>query len=93
LFKIEIEQEPFAPDYLAEKAEMYAVRYGLSPDEAAYLISSDEVSTNMYNEVDDSIDILYKNGTCKDIAEASDMLNIQLLSKKIKKYYFCFLRD
>jgi HD superfamily phosphohydrolase len=93
LFKIEIEQEPFAPAYLAEKAGMYAARYGLSPDEAAYLISSDEVSTNMYNEADDSIDILYKDGTCKDISEASDMLNIQLLSKKIKKYYFCFLRD
>jgi HD superfamily phosphohydrolase len=93
LFKIEIEQTPFDPAYLAEKVKMYAGRYNLSPDEAAYLISSDEVSTNMYNEVDDSIDILYKDGTCKDIADASDMLNIQLLSKKIKKYYFCFLRD
>ncbi|MDR2622845.1 MAG: phosphohydrolase, partial [Dysgonamonadaceae bacterium] len=93
LFKIEIEQEPFAPVYLAEKVGMYATRYGLPPEEAAFLISSDEVSTNMYNEADDSIDILYKDGTCKDIAEASDMLNIQLLSKKIKKYYFCFLRD
>jgi HD superfamily phosphohydrolase len=93
LFKTEIEQEPFPADYLAEKVKIYAGRYGISPEEAAYLISSDEVSTNMYNEVDDSIDILYKDGTCKDIAEASDMLNIQLLSKKIKKYYFCFLRD
>ncbi|MDR2057738.1 MAG: HD domain-containing protein [Dysgonamonadaceae bacterium] len=93
LFKIEIEQEPFAPVYLDEKLKLYTVRYGLSPEEAAYLISSDEVSTNMYNEADDSIDILYKDGTCKDIADASDMLNIQLLSKKIKKYYFCFLRD
>jgi hypothetical protein len=46
----------------------------------------------MYSEADDSIDILYKNGTTKNIAEASDMLNIQLLSKTVKKYYLCFLR-
>ena len=46
----------------------------------------------MYNPADDSIDILYKDGTTKNIAEASDMLNIQLLSKKVKKYYLCYLR-
>jgi HD superfamily phosphohydrolase len=93
LFKIEIGQKPFDPAYTGEKVKNYAAQYGLSLEDAAYLISSDEVSTNMYNEADDSIDILYKDGACKDIAEASDMLNIQLLAKKIKKYYFCFLRD
>jgi hypothetical protein len=45
----------------------------------------------MYNEFDDSIDILYNDGTVKDISEASDMLNIELLSKKIEKYYFACL--
>jgi HD superfamily phosphohydrolase len=93
LFRIEIEQTSFPPAYLEEKIKTYSVRYNLSPEDAAYLISSDEVSTNMYSEADDSIGILYKDGSCKDIADASDMLNIQLLSKKIKKYYFCFLRD
>jgi HD superfamily phosphohydrolase len=93
LFRIEIEQTPFAPEYIEAKVKNYSIKYGLSLEEAAYLISSSEVSTNMYNEADDSIGILYKDGSCKDIAEASDMLNIQLLAKKIRKYYFCFLRD
>ena len=93
LFKIEIEQEPFSQEYIERKVKAFATQYGLSFNEASYFISSAEVSTNMYTEADDSIDILYKDGSCKDIADASDMLNIQLLSKKIKKYYFCFLRD
>lgn len=93
LFKIEIEQQPFAPEYLNKKKEELIKRYSISDEDVLYLISSDEVSTNMYSEADDSIDILYKDGSTKDIAEASDMLNIQLLSKKVKKYYFCFLRD
>lgn len=93
LFKIEIEQEPFSREYLEKKITDLSIKYTISKEDAAYLISSDEVSTNMYSEADDSIDILYKDGSTKDIAEASDMLNIQLLAKKVKKYYFGFLRD
>ncbi|MCC8145910.1 MAG: HD domain-containing protein [Bacteroidales bacterium] len=93
LFKIEIESKAFDREYLNQKKEEFSIKYNISAEEASYLISSDEVSTNMYSEADDSIDILYKDGTIKDIAEASDMLNIQLLAKKVRKYYFCFLRD
>ena len=93
LFKIEIEQKPFTPQYMEEKKKKLSLHYAIADADASCLISSGEISTNMYNETDDSIDILYKDGTTKDIAEASDMLNIQLLSKKIRKYYFCFLRD
>ena len=38
----------------------------------------------MSTRTDDSIDILYNDGSTKNIAEASDMLNISLLSKKVK---------
>jgi hypothetical protein len=93
LFKIEISQTPVSPDILMEKTAAYTKTYGLSPEEVSYLISSDTVSTDMYREEDDSISILYKDGVIKDISAASDMLNIHLLSKKIKKYYLCFLQD
>ncbi|MDR0427709.1 MAG: HD domain-containing protein [Dysgonamonadaceae bacterium] len=93
LFQIEISQHPFNEDFLKQKKNEFAQKYNLSPEDASFLMSSNEISTNMYNETDDSIDILYKDDTIKDIAEASDMLNIQLLSKNVKKYYFCFLRD
>jgi HD superfamily phosphohydrolase len=93
LFKIEVELQPFSPEYIAEKRQQLAKKHNLSPEEINYFVVSDEITSNMYSEADDSIDILYKNGTIKNIAEASDMLNIQLLSKKIKKYYLCFLRS
>ena len=44
------------------------------------------------NPLDDRINILYKDGTVKDIAEASDMLNIQVLTKKVEKHYLCYYR-
>ena len=45
-----------------------------------------------YTRFDDHISILYKDGTIKDITEASEILNISLLSKKICKYYLCYQR-
>ena len=93
LFKIEMSQTPVSPDVLAEKTAIYVRKYSLPFEDASYLLSANAITTDMYREEDDSIAILYKDGTIKDISEASDMLNIQLLSKKIMKYYLCFLRD
>lgn len=92
LFKIEVSPKPFDKERIKELKEMYAARYPVTVKEAAYFVSADSISTNMYKEADDSIDIIYHGGETKDISEASDMLNISLLSKSIKKYYCCFLR-
>ena len=61
-------------------------------EEAHYLMSLNTIQKDMYNVDDDSIAILYKNGEIKDISEASELLNVQLLSKKIRKYYLCYQR-
>lgn len=92
LFKIEITPEPQTPSRIQKQLRTYVEKYGISEQEAAYFISSDVIATDMYTEKDDSIDILYKDGSTKDISIASDMLNIELLSKKVRKYYFAYLR-
>ena len=56
------------------------------------MVTLTEIGKDMYNPEYDSIGILYKDGTVKDIAEASELLNVQLLSKKIRKYYLCYQR-
>ena len=65
---------------------------GIGEDEAACLTGEETVSTDTYNPLDDRINILYKDGTVKDIADASDMLNIQVLTKKVEKHYLCYYR-
>ncbi len=42
----------------------------------------------MYKKEDDSIEIIYKDGSTRDIAKASDMLNISLLSEKSKNIIY-----
>ncbi|MDR0823601.1 MAG: HD domain-containing protein [Prevotella sp.] len=92
LFKMEITNEPVPPSHIREHVDRYMAELNITEYEASYFYSSDVIYTNMYNEEDDSIDILYNDGTIKDISEASDMLNIQLLSKKVEKYYFSYLK-
>lgn len=91
LFKIKITNEPVSEDEIADRVKEYMDVLNVSEYEASYFYSCDVISTNMYNEEDDSIDILYNDGSIKDIAEASDMLNIQLLSKTVKKNYYSYL--
>ncbi len=93
LFRIEISEQPFEEERTEMLKKRFAEKYRISQQEAACFISSDNLSTDMYSEKDDSIDILYKDGSVKDISRASDMLNIELLSKKVVKYYFAYLRE
>jgi hypothetical protein len=92
LFKVEVTEERPSDEYVASLKERIADAMGLSADDANYLITLTEIGKDMYNPDDDSIGILYKDGTVKDIAEASEILNVHLLSKKIRKYYLCYQR-
>ena len=65
---------------------------GIDREDAHYLMSVNTIQKDMYSVDDDSIGILYKDGTIRDIAEASEILNVALLSKKIRKYYLCYQR-
>ena len=67
-------------------------KIGIDVKDAHYLTSLNTIQKDMYSIDDDSIDILYKDGTIKDISEASEILNVALLSKKIRKYYLCYQR-
>ena len=92
IFKVEVHEEPIAPERVDELQADIARRLGIDQADAHYLMNVSEISKDMYNVDDDSIAILYKNGEVKDISEASELLNVQLLSKKIRKYYLCYQR-
>lgn len=65
---------------------------GVDEADVDYFMSVSAVQKDMYDINDDHISILYKDGTIKDIADASELLNVDLLSRKIRKYYLCYQR-
>ncbi|MEG0887427.1 MAG: HD domain-containing protein [Bacteroides sp.] len=92
IFKVEISNTPIGIERKKELTLRISEQLNIPLSETSYFVSTPSIEKNMYNPADDSIDIIYKDGTIKNIAEASDMLNISLLSKKVKKYYICYQR-
>ena len=92
LFKVEISNIPICEDKIEDIKTAIAGKFGISKDDARYLMSVDTIQKDMYDVNDDHITILFKDNTLKDISEASEVMNIALLSKKIRKYYLCYQR-
>ena len=92
LFKVEVTEERPSQEYIDGIAHRIAQQMDIPLVDTKYLMTLTEIGKDMYNPEDDSIGILYKDGTVKDIADASEILNVQLLSKKIRKYYLCYQR-
>lgn len=92
LFKVEVREEEPTAEKIAQIKKQIASHYKLGLVESDYFMGVNRVQKDMYNPFDDHISILYKDGTLKDITEASEILNIELLSKKICKYYLCYQR-
>lgn len=92
IFKVEVHDDPVSQETIEQLQKKIAESVGIDIKDAHYLMSLNRIQKDMYSIDDDSIDILYKDGTIKDISEASEILNVALLSKKIRKYYLCYQR-
>ncbi len=87
LFKGKLLDAPLSRSAQAALRQEYAARFGITEQEAEYFFVEHVSTSNTYSEKDDSIDILYNDGTVRDIADASDMLNLQTLTYKPHKQY------
>lgn len=92
LFKVEIKSGPTEASVKQIYLNQYIKHFGISEHEAGYFLGDEVVSTDTYSPQDESINILKKDGTIQDISDASDMLNIQVLTKKVEKHFFCYFR-
>lgn len=92
LFKMEVQETPFEAEYLDRIRQGLIDNLHVSEDEVEYLMSYNTIAKDMYEADEDRITIVYKDGSMKDIADASDLLNIAIPSKKIRKYYLCHQR-
>ena len=90
LLKIEMQNHPFEEERIENYKEKISRLYAISKEEARYFVFADSATNHAYSAEDDRINILFKSGELKDISEASDMLNIQVLSKNVKKFFFCY---
>jgi hypothetical protein len=90
LMKIQLQKEPFDKQYIIDMKESVQKKFNISNDEIDYFFIYDKVSNQAYNSIRNQIHILYKDGSLKETAEASDQLNLKALSTTVVKHFICY---
>jgi HD superfamily phosphohydrolase len=92
LFKSKLLEVPLAKTERTALRKQYATRFGISQEEAEYFFVEHVSTSNTYSEKGEAIDILDKDGIVRDIADASEMLNMETLTYKPQKIYLFYLK-
>ena len=73
-----------------EVKKLYALE---NMEDVGYFVFTSSTSNSAYNPEKGNINILFKDGTLKDIAVASDQLNVSVLSAPVTKYFLCYPKE
>ncbi len=92
LLKVKLQSDPFDENVVNEKIKETAALLNIEEHEAAYFVFTGEASNTTYDLEDERINILFKDGTIKDISNVDNALIQHNLSGTTKKYYFCYLK-
>jgi len=93
LLKIEFQNEPVDESKISSLKSALKKFPSLSADDYDSLVISETTSNHAYNPTAESIKILFRNGTVKDVSATSDLLNISALKQPSTKYYVCYPRE
>ena len=87
LLKVKISNTSFDVEQINEIRKIHQKELGLNDHEIKYFVFQEQMINNAYDPRKDTIKIKYKDGTVKDITDASDNLNVSALAKPVTKYY------
>lgn len=90
LFKIEISKDPFDNARIAEEKARIKAKLELTDEEVNFFVYSDILRNSAYNQKEQNINLLMKNGEIVDASLASDNLNISTLANPVTKYFLCY---
>ncbi|MEC9186718.1 MAG: HD domain-containing protein [Bacteroidota bacterium] len=87
LLKVKISNTSFDVEQVNEIRKIHQKELGLNDHEIKYFVFQEQMINNAYDPRKDTIKIKYKDGTVKDITDASDNLNVSALAKPVTKHY------
>ena len=91
LFKIMLSTEPFAGALVDELAGQLR-QAGLPDEDLSYFLVEGQATNAAYLPSEERINIKLKSGKIIDIADASDLSNIQVLTNIVRRYYVCWAK-
>jgi len=92
LFKVKLQSEPFEDSMVYEKKKEAIQKLNIDEKDVDYFVFTGIATNTTYDPGDERINILFKDGSVKDISQVDNALIHHHLSSTIKKYYICYYR-
>lgn len=93
LYHVELSNNMPTEERLFELRQSAIQRFGISAADAHYFVFTLAVENSAYDLSEGNINILMKDGTVQDITMASDLSNLEMLAKKVKKYMVAYPKE
>ncbi len=89
LLKVKFQQGPFEDGEVQKLRNNICNKLSITATEARYLVFTGEAVNTTYNPAEERINILFKDGSIKDISNVDNALIQHNLSRPMKKFYIC----
>lgn len=93
LFRIELRNAPFELSEISAIRNSIQQQSNISLSDMQYFVFTSTTTNHTYSPESGPINILFKDGTVKDVADASDLLNIRVLEAPVVKYFLCYPKE
>lgn len=90
ILKTKLQMEPFDPKYISEMQQKAAIELSLSVEEARWFVFDGVATNRMYNQSNEPIRILFKDGTVKNLSDVEYLLIREVSDGPAKKFYLCW---
>ncbi len=92
LLKAKLQAETFDTTIVEKYLRDASRILNISHEDAGYFVFTGEHTNTTYNSYDEQINILFKDGSVKDISQVDNALIHRSLSTAVKKFYICYLK-
>lgn len=93
LLKVRLQSTPIEPEELEKLRKEMMSAFNVDERASSYLAFTGIAENRTYNPFDEKINILFRNGTVKDISEVDNALVQHNLSSPMKKFYICYFKQ
>jgi len=93
LLKAKLQAESFDKALVEKYLKQAAGILHISKQDAAYFVFTGEHTNTTYDPTDEKINILFKDGTVRDISQVDNALIHRSLATAVKKFYICYLTE
>jgi HD superfamily phosphohydrolase len=90
LLKVKLQAGPFDEEWVESQRKKICSKLNISEEDSSYFLFQGEAINTTYDLSNEKINILFKDGTVKDISRVDNALIHQTLSSPVKKHYICY---